>query len=208
MKTRIIECVFLLLVFLNACNTNATKQVEQEVILDYIEDRIAQNGNDHRLSYPPPPPELWDSLGKSGGRKPDSVIAKLKPLQIYIANAIRYDSVFEPFEVPTGYEFLNYVNNTGPRQVNLDISKIPTETGIDLRAIDRDDFFEIYESIRLDDEYGGLVSFKNLYYSENRNRAYFEIIVFVAGLDGSVRAVYAEFIGGEWEYKIVPVSIS
>jgi len=205
---RIIKYTFLILVLLNACNTDVSKQVEQEVILDYIEARIAQNGNDPRLSYPPPPPELWDSLGKSGRRKPDSVIAKLKPLQIYINRTIKYDSVFEPFEVEPGYEFLNDVNNTGPRQVNLDISEIPAVTRIDLKSIDRDDFFEIYESIRLDDEYGGLISFKNLYYSENGNRAYFEIVVFVAGLDGSVRAVYAEFIGGEWEFKIIPISIS
>jgi hypothetical protein len=205
---RITESTLLLLVLLYACNTIVTKPIEPEVILDYIEARINQNGNDPRLSYPPPPPELWDSLGKSGGRKPDSVIAKLKPLQIYIANAIKYDSVFEPFGVPTGYEFLNDVNNKRPKQVNLDISEIPTVTGIDLRAIDRDDFFEIYESIRLDDEYEGLVRFHNLFYSENGNKAYFEIIVFVAGLDGSVRAVYAEFINGEWEFKIVPVSIS
>ena len=194
---------------LQACNTKVEQAVKADVILKYIELHMAQTHLDPRLYNPPSPPELWDSLGRLGSKKPDSIIKKLKPLQVFVTKVVQYDSVFEPWKSPKpGYDFLSEPSKTGPKEVILDLAQIPKVKGMVLEGVSKEEFMEKYESIKLDYDYGGLYSFVNLFYSDDGKKAYFEVKYFKGKLDASSKAVYAQFIEGAWEYEVIPVSES
>lgn len=62
-----------------------------EAVQAFIDSKINQRSFDIRIFDPPPPPELQDSIGHQGRVKPDSIIKKLPPLQVYINSSIIYN---------------------------------------------------------------------------------------------------------------------
>ena len=90
--------------------------------------------------------------------------------------------------------------------MNLNILK--NRNSIVLESIHADNFFELYPNIRFNNDYGGMLSFQNLFVSKDGKKAYFEVIYFKNRLNAQKSAIYAEFRNSKWIFKSEIISIS
>ena len=89
------------------------------------------------------------------------------------------------------------------------IESLPEKKDIQLNWISSEDFFKLYKSINLEEGYGGFVSFKNLYFSIDGKKAYFEFTYFRRKMSSSTSVVYAEKQDdGSWIFSTELVSMS
>lgn len=191
----------------NGCNKTQEK-IGLEAINVYLENNINNIRYDIRIFDPPPPPEWQDSLNHNGRIRPDSVIKNLKPLKIYVNIDIEYDSGFISDIKPIkGFSFVNDISPYMASQ-SLDSTYFSKKQGIILEFISKKDFFLKYERIQHNEDYGGLVSFRNLIYSEDGKKAVFEFSYFKGKLNASTSIIYAEKQDGTWIFLSEPISIS
>lgn len=198
----------IVLLLISGCRGKNSFQDNTLVVQAFIESKINQRSFDIRIFDPPPPPELQGSIGHQGQVRSDSIIKKLSPLQVYINSSIVYDSNFNPNQ-DTTKDF--YLENSKP--VNggrdLNIEGLKKKRGVILNSTTAEKFFEVYPSINLKEGYGGFVSFKNLYYSEDGKKAVFQFTYYRRKLNSSTSIVYAEKQNdGSWEFTLEIVSIS
>tara|TARA_R110000796_G_C14545718_1_gene433378 strand:+ start:715 stop:1338 length:624 start_codon:yes stop_codon:yes gene_type:complete len=206
---RIIYIFIVALIFFQ-CTDEDKKNKLPNVIYEYINTEISQKQLDYRIYNPPPPPELYNKDNPSIGLKSDSIISGLKPLVIYINDRIIYDKEFK-IKKDTSIEF-SFLGKE-PFQINkksidLDISSVENKKGVKLKSIEDKFFYDNYKSFRQNDNYGGLISFQNLYFSKERDKAYFEINYFKGSLNATLVAVYAVFKNGSWHFKSELISFS
>jgi hypothetical protein len=164
---------------------------------------------DMRIYNSPLPPELKNKKNYVAGIKPDSIVNKLKPLIVYINESIIYEEKFKIKMNPIQrFEFIknNYLTRS-KNSIYLDIKTIEDKKGIILTSIGDKEFYDTYESLRLNDNYGGIMSFQNLFFSKDGSKAYFEINYFKGPLNSSFIAVYAEYNNGKWHFKSELISI-
>ncbi|MCF8714802.1 hypothetical protein JM658_08170 [Joostella atrarenae] len=143
--------------------------------------------------------------------KPDSIIKNLKPLEIYIGDSIQYDSIFKlKTAIPENFSFIEKKTSIASRQpfaINFSSINVSRKNTI-LHSIELKEFMKILPSIRYNDNYDGLITFRNLFFSSNGKKAYFEIYYFKGKQNAGSRAIYAEWRNGKWEYQSLPISIS
>ncbi|MBS9464021.1 hypothetical protein KIM67_16485 [Flagellimonas sp. 389] len=206
---RIIKFFLIGLFFGQSCNVKSQFQNNSLAIECFIEDKINQREFDIRIYDPPPPPELRDSIKHNGQIKPDSIIERLAPLHIYINESITYDNVFKPKVVPDkDFDFIDSKKKKKGGEF-LEVKSITKKKGIILNSFSSNDFLQLYELVNLQKGYGGFVTFKNLYYSEDGRKAYFEFILYRRRLNSSTAIIYAEKRNdGSWKFKMKAVSIS
>lgn len=197
----------IVLLLISGCRGKNNFQDNTLVVQAFIESKINQRSFDIRI-FDPPPPELQGSIGHQGQVRSDSIIKKLSPLQVYINSSIVYDSNFNPNQ-DTTKDF--YLENSKP--VNggrdLNIEGLKKKRGVILNSTTAEKFFEVYPSINLKEGYGGFVSFKNLYYSEDGKKAVFQFTYYRRKLNSSTSIVYAEKQNdGSWEFILEIVSTS
>ncbi len=199
---RLVLFSFFLALFSIQCKNINLKENNTQVVLQYLDQEIKQRGMDMRIGIPPPPPGINDSVILPGRMKPDSVINKLSPLNVYIQDSItyfdHYNLIIEPIE---GFTFINEAKRASNKAISLDISALKPRKGIILHSISRQSFDELLDNIRLDEDYGGLVSIKNLFISKNGDKAYFEAVYFKSKHKAATYNVYAEIINGKWDFK-------
>ena len=205
---RLIKYNLIVMILILGCRSENKFINNTEAVQAFIDSKINQRSFDTRIFDPPPPPELQDSIGHQGRVRPDSIIKKLPPLQVYINSSIVYDSNFNPNQHTTK-DF--YLENSKP--VNggrdLNIEGLKKKRGVILNSTTAENFFEVYPSINLKEGYGGFVSFKNLYYSEDGKKAIFQFTYYRRKLNSSTSIVYAEKQNdGSWEFTLEIVSIS
>ncbi len=197
-----------LFIFLLKCNEKTTKNHETDVVLDFLKKEINQKGMDMRIYNPPAPPESKNEKDYVTGIKPDSVINKLSPLKIYINDSISYEKKFKLKLNPiNGFSFIkdsSLPKNSNP--IYLDISHLEEKKGTLLISIGDKTFFDSYESFRLNDDYGGIISFQNLYFSHDGTKAYFEVNYFKGPLNAVFFAVFATYENGKWTFKTEDIS--
>lgn len=205
---RLIFTFFCLLILIN-CKKEATKNHSLTVILAYLDSNVSQKKFDIRIYNPLPPPELKDSINNGGRIKNDSVINSLEPLLIFINDSILYSSNFKlKKESIVDFIFIKERSKSKKQSVFLNINSLKERKGILLKSIKQDEFEKKHPDIYLDDNYGGLLSFQNLFISENGKKAYFEVNYFKEKLNSSTYAVYAEFKNEQWVFKPEMISIS
>lgn len=203
-----INYLFIIFIFLMLACSNTKQQANPESIYAYIETHINQSKYDTRLYTPPPPPELKDSVGHSGHIKPDSITQKLKPLRIYIDPMVDYDSIL-PQKRSDPLGDLSFINKKQNIPLELDSNQFSKRRGITLLIIGQDEFFSTNKELYLDEGYGGLVSFQNLYCSKNGQKAYFEVSYFKGRLNAATYAVICtKQKDGSWAFKSQLLSIS
>lgn len=208
---RIIILQFLFIILLLQCgDKNINNDDLPDVVLEFLKTEINQKGMDMRILNPPLPPESKNKKDYGSGIKPDSVINKLSPLKIYINDSISYEKKFKLKLNPiNGFSFIkdsSLAQNSNP--IYLDISHLDEKKGILLISIGDKTFFDSYESFRLNNDYGGIISFQNLYFSHNGTKAYFEVNYFKGPLNASFVAIFAEYKNGKWHFKSELISIA
>lgn len=205
---RLIFYLFILINF-SSCH-NTTNKNNLSAILAYIDSNVKQKKIDIRIYNPPSPPGSKDNLIHKGSIKHDSTIAKLEPLHIYISDSIQYDKniLYKNRDSIEGFSFLKNVINSKKKSIFLNLNTLKSGENIILEPIDVDKFFEIYPSIRFDNNYGGILSFKNLFVSKDGNKAYFEVIYFKNRLNAQKSVIYAEFKKKKWFFSSEMISIS
>ena len=206
---RVIIYCFVILFFIQNCTVKSQFLDNTLVVQNFIETKIDQRTFDLRIFNPPPPPELRDSIKHDGQIRPDSIIESLAPLQVYVNRSIDYDNAFKAKVKPAkGFEFI------GSKKKNkgggfLEVENFTKKKGIILHSFSSDDFDGLFKSVNLQEGYGGFVSFKNLYYSEDGKKAYFEFIFYRRKLNSSTSIIYAEKQDdGSWKFNMETVSIS
>lgn len=198
--------VFVYILIFNGCAISQN-QSNSDVINQYIEEYVNNNKYDIRLYDPPPPPELQDSIGHNGRRKPDSIANKLKPLKIYVNAMVKYDSAVD-INIKKRFSFVNKIKPYG-NDFLLEKTVFSKKPGIILEFLSSEAFFNKGEKIQYDENYGGLVSFKNLYYSKDKKKAFFVFSIYHSKLNSSTSAIYAQKEDdGTWTFKSVLISMS
>ena len=194
---------------INSCHTKKESIIPEVVIHMYIEEYVNNRKNDIRLYEPPPPYELQDSLRHKGRMKPDSIIANLKPLKVYVNLEVKYDSVFIVYKKPKiGYDFIKKIK-PNKKKIILKESLFDKKQGVVLEFSMSKAFFKKHKKIQYDEGYGGFVSFRNLYYSEDGKKAIFEIDYYKRRLNSSSSIIYAEKQSdGTWEFQSESLSVS
>ncbi|NKI25507.1 hypothetical protein HCG49_02900 [Arenibacter sp. 6A1] len=191
----------------NGCNKTQEK-TGLEAINAYVENNVNNIRYDIRIFDPPPPPEWQDSLKHNGRTRPDSVIKHLKPLKVYVTIDIEYDSAFISDLKPVkGFSFVKDIKPY-KASLSLDSTSFSKKQGIILEFLSRKDFFLKHERIQHEEDYGGIVSFRNLICSVDGSRAVFEVSYFKGKLNASTAIVYAEKQDGTWIFHSKPISIS
>ncbi len=199
---------FSILLFLTCCRSGVTKKDNTSVILDYIDLNVTQKNYDTRIYNPPPPPELKDSIGHGGIIKDDSIINKLEKLKIFINDSIRFSENLTYKNEDLVKEFLFLENIHRSISIPLDVTNLKERKGINLESVYVNKFLKLYPKIRLENNFGGLLNFQNLFISKNGKKAYFEVSYFKQKLNTVTYAIFAEFKDGQWIYKSEIISIS
>lgn len=206
---RLIFLCFLVIISFQ-CVEKTKQNNKPNVILEFLTKEINQKGLDIRVLNPPLPPELKGKTDYVSGIKPDSLINKLEPLILHINDSIIYDELFKTKMNPIeGFEYLK--TDTFPKNKNsiyLNISTVKDKKGIVLKSINDKAFYENHKSERLNDNYGGLMCFRNLFFSKNQQNAYFEIYYYKGPLEAIFLAVYAEYKNSKWHFKSELISFS
>tara|TARA_R110000868_G_scaffold411447_2_gene704011 strand:+ start:646 stop:1266 length:621 start_codon:yes stop_codon:yes gene_type:complete len=205
---RLIFCFFIL-INLSSCQ-HTTNKNNLNAILAYINSNVKQNKFDIRIYNPPSPPESKENLAHGGNIKHDSIIAKLEPLHLYISDSIQFDKnfLYKNRDSIKGFSFLKGVINSKKQSIFLNLNILKNGKNIVIEPIGTDKFFELYPDIRFNNNYGGMLSFKNLFVSKDGNKAYFEVIYFKHRLNAQKSAIYAEFKNNIWVFKSRMISIS
>lgn len=156
---RLIIIILVIILFLK-CN----KSSRTEVIIQFLNEQVISK-KDYRLYVPPPPPEADDSTYYNEKMKPDSITRNLKPLEIYIEDSIQYDSIFKlKTDFPIGFSYIKKISETSKQPIALDVSSIEVSKKITINSITFSEFMKILPSIRYNDNYDGIISFRNLFF--------------------------------------------
>lgn len=201
---------FIILVLLTNCNHKAKDYDNPSIILVYINSTIISENYDIRIYNSPPPPELKDSINLFRSIKQDSLTKNLKPLRIFIGDSILFTKTlnYKKKSFNKEFSFLKNITENAKQSIYLDISPLIKQKGIILESINKHLFFKNYPNIEFEDDYGGFISFQNLFISENRKKAYFEVNYFKHNLNSVSYVVFAEFQDGEWRFQSEIISIS
>ena len=202
---------FFILLYLSSCQPRRASENDGiSIILDYIDSNVVQKKFDIRIYNPPPPPELKDSINHRGSIKKDSIIKNLVPLRIFINDSIQFSKnlIYKNTDSVKGFSFLKNIIPHKKKSFFLDISRLKKHEGIILESHNSDVFFKIYPNIRVENNYGGFLSFQNLFLSKNGKKAYFEVNYFKHRLNTAIYAVFADFKDGKWEFRSRTISIS
>lgn len=198
----------LIVIFALGLCSQCSKPIDNhnEVIIQFLNEQ-----KDPRMYVPPPPPGSNDSTYYNGKRKADSIISNLEPLIIYVNDSIRYSATIQlKTDFPEGFNFIQEIPISSDQAEHIDISTLSTD-GIDdpyFQSIQPSEIENILSRVRYEDNYGGIISFYNLVFSENQDKAYFEVHYFMGKLNASNHAIYAEFKNGKWTFKSQLLSIS
>ena len=204
-----LSSLFLALVFQGCKARQQARQqpADLEVINAYITEFVNNRKYDMRL-YDPPPSPWQDSIKHNGRRRPDSIIEKLEPLRIHLGIEIDYNTVNHDPHPIKGFEFAEDPHRHSRKSLFLKTS-FPKKKGIILEFLPAADFFAKYKRIRYTEGYGGFISFKNLYCSDDGKKAVFEMYFFKGRLNSSTSIMYAKKQpDGSWEFQNVMISIS
>lgn len=180
-----------------------------EVLYAYVEQYINDEKLDERLYAPPPPPELKKNKRDKGGRKNDSIVGKLKTLNVYINDMVRYDSIVDlSKQEKKGFDFFTEINL--PKQdFKLKRKKFSKKDKLLISFISTEKFLNKQVELSSTCSFGGFVSFKNLYYSKSGDKAIFEVNYFKRKLNSSSSIVYAEKQSdNSWKFYMDMISIS
>src|SRR5690606_10412649 len=168
--------IFLLIIVLSS-HCSKTNINQNGVIIQFLSEQF-NNKKDFRMYTPPPPPDMNDSTYYEGKLKPDSVIKNLKPFIVYVNDSIRYDSVFKSkMDFPAGFSFVKSIYTSSKQAVYLDISSISRKGNkeVIVQSIESSEIENILSRVRYNDNYGGIINFQNLFFTENGEKAYFEV---------------------------------
>ncbi len=203
--------LFLLLVqflIFNSCIIQENPE-NPEVINAYIDEYVNNQKYDERLYEPPPPPEWQDSLQHNGRIKPDSIIENLKPLKIFINYEVKYDSIFLfDGKLKKGFRDIENIGELR-KDIRLNGMSFDKKKGINLEFLSSEAFFKKHRIIQFDEDYGGFLSLKNLYYSKDSKKAIFKIDFYRGRLNSSSSIIYAEKQSdGTWKFESELLSIS
>ncbi|MDO6471002.1 hypothetical protein [Maribacter sp. 1_MG-2023] len=185
------------------------KSINPDAINVYIGDYINNQKYDIRLYDPPPPPQWKDSLKHIGRMKPDSIVSNLVPLKIYIDLEIKFDSNFlHDQKLKRDFSFMD--NNEFPaKNFLLEKIKFDEKKGVELEFLSSEEFFKKQDKIQFNEDYGGFISFRNLYYSKDGKKAVFEMNFYKRRLNSSSSIIYAKKLSdGSWKYQSELKSIS
>lgn len=191
------------------CKQGIKNTNDLEVISAYIELNLNREKFDLRIYNPPLPPEE-DSTNYEVGIKHDSILDEIGELKVYLNSEIVFEREFKIDLQDSIKSFLQLKKEFRPILEPQTIQRLDfrKKQGIKLEIVDRDKFLKIYPDIKFNDNYGGLLSFQNLYFSNDGKKAYFEIVYFKSRLNSSTKAVFAEFKSGEWFFNSYMLSIS
>jgi hypothetical protein len=206
---RIIRILLITIIctILYSCTNKVSLGNKTDVVIEFLIYSLSKNKLDSRMYNPPPPPEVADSLYEE--KKHDTIIKSLKPLKIYLNSNILRDSSFKHInKPPKGFHFLKKLSTSKNYKLPLKNNLLKNSSPIIFIPTTDDDFTRRYDSIRFMEDYGGLISFQNLIFSEKGKKAYFEISFFKSKLNASTSAVYAEWVDGNWKFIVIPISIS
>lgn len=197
---------FLSLLILLCCHKRVKENDSTSIILAYLDSNVTQKKVDIRVYNPLPPPELKESVNNGGEVKNDSIIKNLVPLRIFINDSIRYSRNFIPPK--KDFKDFSFTKKSIENAVFLNIKSLKERKGIVLESINYVEFSKLYPEIYLDDNYGWLISFENLFVSQDGKKAYFEVIYFKNRLNTQKSTIKAEFKKGKWVFKSEMISIS
>lgn len=202
---RLIFSIFFLFGLLS-CESRSSSS-DLNVLVEYLQSNIEQNKFDIRFYNPPLPPELKHNRTQ---KKHDSIIAKLMPLKLYIADSVTYENNLSYDHVDSIIDsiFLNKTLVYKSKHFPLPLSISNDYEKINLKSIGRLKFFNIYPDIKLNDDYGGLIYFKNLYMSKDGKKSYFEVNYFKHELNSASYIVYGQYVNNAWVFKSKLMTIS
>lgn len=204
---RLIICFCLLLSFIRCENVSDINDLN--IILAYIDVNIKENKFDARIYSPPNPSELDNSITENKRIKHDSIISKLEPLQLYISDSILFDKtlIFRD-SIKNFFNSKDYGVISKKRNIYLNLSSLNYGKRIVLKPINENKFYTLFPKIKLNDNYGGLISFDNLHVSKDGTKAYFEVTYFKHKLNASSYVVFAYYVNKQWEFKQKLITIS
>lgn len=204
---RLIICFCLVLSFTSCGNTSNINDLS--IILAYLDVNIKENKFDARIYSPPNPSELKNNVVENKRIKHDSIILKLEPLQLYVSDSIVYDkNLILKDSIKDFFNSKDYGVISKKRNIYLNLSSLNYSKRIVLKPINENKFYTLYPKIKLDDNYGGLIRFDNLYVSKDGTKACFEVTYFKHKLNASSYIVFADYVNKQWKFKQKVITIS
>ncbi len=199
----------LITILIFGCRQRIKKTNDLEVVTSYIELNLNREKFDLRIHNPPLPPEK-DSTNYVVGIKHDSILNEMDELKVYLNSEIVFEREFKIDLQDSIKSFLQLKKEFRPMLESQTIQGLDfrKKQGIKLEIVSKDKFFKIYPDVKFDNSYGGLLSFQNLYFSNDGKKAYFEIVYFKSRLNSSTIAIFAEFKSGKWFFNSYTLSVS
>jgi hypothetical protein len=95
------------------------------------------------------------------------------------------------------------------KDIKLNGMSFDRKDGINIEFLSSEAFSKKQRIIQFDEDYGGFLSFKNLYYSKDSKKAIFKIDFYKGRLNSSSSIIYAEKQSdGIWKFESELLSIS
>lgn len=189
---------------LNGCNSDKNHLNNKDIIYSFLKEKLDAGVFNSMGLVPPAPPEGHNDLVK-----PDSIKKNLVPLIVYVADSLNYDEKFIiNIEYPRDFVFIKKAQRKSKKTLDVDFNTLNYNNTVQFKFTGREHFFDSLDILKSQNNYGGLLSFDNLFFSDDGSRAYFEVTYFKGKLNSSKAAIFATFKNGKWTFETLTISIS